>query len=147
MFSPLSYSYVADDEYDARKSLWSICETLRFSSFPFFQVPPLPPQMKAPPKKAVRSHLLVWMFVFDHVRISRHIFWIFQRVIMRGVLCYNRQKCDDGNVDKQHLNIHVELYFVWLWIINYDVHVSNLLNGSMSFQNTFARFLFIRYFF
>ncbi|CAF4868127.1 unnamed protein product, partial [Rotaria magnacalcarata] len=32
MFSPLTYSYVADDEYDT--------------------LPPLPPQMKAPPKKA-----------------------------------------------------------------------------------------------
>ncbi|CAF4253231.1 unnamed protein product, partial [Rotaria magnacalcarata] len=36
MFSPLTYSYVADDEYDT--------------------LPPLPPQMKAPPKKA--AHLL-----------------------------------------------------------------------------------------
>ncbi|CAF3322654.1 unnamed protein product [Rotaria socialis] len=36
MFSPLTYSYIADDEYDT--------------------LPPLPPQMKAPPKKA--AHLL-----------------------------------------------------------------------------------------
>ncbi|CAF4890678.1 unnamed protein product, partial [Rotaria sp. Silwood1] len=36
MFSPLTYSYVADDEYDT--------------------LPPLPPQMKAPPKKA--AHIL-----------------------------------------------------------------------------------------
>ncbi|CAF2522460.1 unnamed protein product [Rotaria sp. Silwood2] len=36
MFSPLTYSYVVDDEYDT--------------------LPPLPPQMKAPPKKA--AHIL-----------------------------------------------------------------------------------------
>ncbi|CAF0874259.1 unnamed protein product [Adineta steineri] len=56
MFSPLQYSYTADDEYDA--------------------LPPLPPQMKAPPKKA--AHLLdiptgnnAWSAVLQQAEIRR----------------------------------------------------------------------------
>jgi len=51
MFSPLSYSYVQDDEYDTRK-----LNNIKYSYFIylFIQVPSLPQQMKAPPKKAVR---------------------------------------------------------------------------------------------
>ncbi|CAF2998198.1 unnamed protein product, partial [Rotaria sp. Silwood2] len=56
MFSPLQYSYAADDEYDT--------------------LPPLPPQMKAPPKKA--AHLLdiptgnnAWSTVLQQAEIRR----------------------------------------------------------------------------
>ncbi|CAF3563953.1 unnamed protein product [Adineta steineri] len=56
MFSPLTYSYVADDEYDT--------------------LPPLPPQMKAPPKKA--AHLLdiptgnnAWSSVLQQAEVRR----------------------------------------------------------------------------
>ncbi|UJR22467.1 hypothetical protein I4U23_025525 [Adineta vaga] len=56
MFGPLQYSYAADDEYDA--------------------LPPLPPQMKAPPKKA--AHLLdiptgnnAWSAVLQQAEIRR----------------------------------------------------------------------------
>ncbi|CAF1934089.1 unnamed protein product [Rotaria magnacalcarata] len=56
MFSPLQYSYAADDEYDT--------------------LPPLPPQMKVPPKKA--AHLLdiptgnnAWSTVLQQAEIRR----------------------------------------------------------------------------
>jgi len=50
MFSTLQYSYAAGDEYDTRK--------FKKNNFIYFVliilVPPLPPQMKVPPKKAVK---------------------------------------------------------------------------------------------
>lgn len=55
MFSPLQYSYAADDEYDTRKLHKNI---IKLNIKLIILVPPLPPQMKAPPKKAVRLYFI-----------------------------------------------------------------------------------------
>ena len=71
MFGPLQYSYTADDEYDQRK----LYTQFKFKCIHLFLlVPPLPPQMKAPPKKAVRIYtftvkasIVLWFAVQAHL--------------------------------------------------------------------------------
>ena len=81
-----------------------------------------------------KNHVYTMYLFIEIIEKSRHICWIYRRVIMHGVLFYNKLKCVVVNVGKQHLNIHVEFCSVWLWIINYVGHVSNLSNGSMSIK-------------
>lgn len=85
-------------------------------------VPPLPPQMKAPPKKAVRRHVLAIKIL---MLLFRHIYSISRLVITPGVQFYNKLKFVDVNDDRQHLNIQVAPYFVYHLITKYVVLVSN----------------------
>jgi hypothetical protein len=121
MFSPLQYSYAADDEYDTRKLKTMI------NNYIFVQLNSSSPTITPTDENATEKSrkILLNFSSKKFFYLIRHIYLIYLLGIMHGVRYYNKQKFVDVNVVKQHLNILNVHYFVYHLIINYVVYVLN----------------------